>query len=168
MKKFIIQIVALVIILIVAVSITFGSQTLPSFLNFGGEQISVSKLKIGSETIDIEIANTPALRGVGLGGRDSLASGSGMLFEFPQPGKYRFWMKDMRFPLDFVWISGGRVVDLLKNVPNPSPNQSVDSLPVYEPTSPVDQVLEVNAGFIDAHGLKIGDPVSVINDQPES
>jgi hypothetical protein len=57
-----------------------------------------------------EIANTPAKRELGLSNRTSLATNTGILFIFPNSGEYDFWMKDMNFPLDIVWIRPNKVV----------------------------------------------------------
>jgi len=76
-----------------------------------------------------------------------------MLFIFPKPGRPNFWMKDMNFPLDFIWISGGQVVQLSTNIPATQPPVTLT------PDQPIDQVLEVNAGFIDKYGIKVGNEV---------
>ena len=89
----------------------------------------------------MEIANTDAERTQGLSGRASLPAGTGLLFVFESPGKYGFWMKDMNFPIDIVWLGDGMLpVGIEKNV-------SPDSYPqVFYPPVPVRYVLEVNAG----------------------
>ena len=75
-----------------------------------------------------------------------------MLFIFDRPGRYAFWMKGMKFPLDFVWILGGEVIEIRANV-------GVEELDV-RPSQPVDMILEVNSGFAARNNLKIGDKVS--------
>ncbi len=112
-----------------------------------------SKLSVGSTMINIEIAETQSQRAQGLSNRISLPELSGMLFIFPNPDRHSFWMKDMNFPLDFIWIKNSRVVQLSKNVP------AIQPPAVFTPDQPVDQVLEVNAGFINKYGIKVGDEV---------
>lgn len=112
---------------------------------------------IGQRSIQVEIADTEAKRSQGLSGRKLLSENQGMLFVFPYTGIYPFWMKDMHFPLDFVWISQKKVVDITENVPNPK--TPTDQLPLYTPKEPVDMVLEVNAGFIKKNNIKIGDTI---------
>lgn len=126
------------------------------------DQSIPTQLKINDSLINVEVANTQESRTQGLGGRESLASNSGMLFEFEKSGKYGFWMKGMLFPLDFIWINGNKVVDLLPNVAPPSPNQDPSTLPIFEPVVEVDKVLEVNSGFIMDHNIKVGDEVTLI------
>lgn len=110
------------------------------------------QVKIRSAAIDIEIADTDILRQQGLSGKQKLDPNSGMLFIFPTADKYSFWMKDMYFPLDFIWIRDNHIVQLTTNVP-------VQPLKVLFPDQTVDQVLEVNAGFVEKYDIKVGDEV---------
>lgn len=110
---------------------------------------------IGSANINVEIADTDAKRSQGLSDRTNLPDNTGMLFLFPKSGIYPFWMKDMHFPLDFIWISNKKVSDITEKVPNPQ--NPGDQLPLYSSREPVDMVLEVNAGFVEKNHIKIGD-----------
>ena len=122
-------------------------------------QPASAMLNVGKSIFKVEIADTPELRAQGLSGRDSLASDGGMLFIFPQSGIYSFWMKDMKFDLDFVWISGDRVVGFTEHAMAPfGPHMSH----IHEPPQPVDQVLEINSGAVSALGIKTGDKVELI------
>ena len=116
------------------------------------KQSLVPTASIGGHNINIEIADTEAMRVQGLSGRDFLDANSGMLFLFEAPGKYTFWMKDMQFPLDFIWIKDGRVVEITANVPN-------SNLQIYEPAQLVDSMIEVNAGWTAKNNIKIRAPV---------
>jgi uncharacterized membrane protein (UPF0127 family) len=71
----------------------------------------------------------------------------------------RIWMKGMRFPLDLVWIDGGRVVDVTARVPDQPPGTPDAELPVYAPSRPANRVLEVNAGWAARNGVRPGDKV---------
>jgi len=115
------------------------------------------KIIVNGHTISVELAITDAEKQKGLGERDSLAQDNGMLFVYQNKDRYGYWMKGMRFPLDYMWIDGNRVVDLSSNIPAPTaPGQ----VPVeLAPKVPVDKVLEVNAGMIAKLGVKIGDTV---------
>lgn len=103
-------------------------------------------------SLRVELARTSQEIEQGLSNRDTLGSG-GMLFILPQEMKPAFWMKDMRFPLDFIWIRTNSIVDLTRNVPISPP------LTTYMPSSSVTYVLEVPAGFIDQHNIHLGDSV---------
>jgi len=110
-------------------------------------------------TVYTEVAETPSQQQKGLGGRDSLAAREGMLFPINPPAVQTFWMKEMRFPLDILWLSNGTVIGFQQNAPAPTAGQT--DLPQYRSPAPVDDVLEVKAGFISANGIKIGSPVTI-------
>ncbi len=115
-----------------------------------------------NQTIIAEVVRTNADRTRGLGGRAGIGINDGMLFLFERQGDYGFWMKDMHFPIDIVWIASSRVVRVDTNVPAPSNvNVPDDSLPVYHPPAPVDMVLELHAGRAAILGLKTGDALSI-------
>ncbi|MDQ2932930.1 MAG: DUF192 domain-containing protein, partial [bacterium] len=97
-----------------------------------------SILKTASSTFRIQIAKTPSTRELGLSGRAGLEADEGLLFMFPTAGSHGFWMKDMNFPIDIVWIdSSKRVVGVTENV-------SPDSYPqTFLPPQKVQYVLEL-------------------------
>lgn len=121
-----------------------------------------SRFKTGYVTIgddlrvNVDVAATEPTRERGLSGRPGLAPDEGMYFVFQQPDKYGFWMKEMRFPIDIIWISNGQIADITTNLPVPGPD---GTLPTFAPRVPIDRVLEVNAGYAEAHGLRIGLPI---------
>lgn len=113
-------------------------------------------VQIGSTTIPVDLATTTADIRRGLSGRPKLDHNLGLLFIFSRPAIYQFWMPDMHFPIDIIWIEGGRVVDVDENV---SPKFDPAKPVFYRPSKPITRVLEVNAGWFTAQGLKIGDSV---------
>ena len=115
------------------------------------------RFTVGSVTFDVEIASTMAEQACGLSGRTGLAQGEGMLFPFGRPGVQSFWMKDMSFPLDMIWIGGGKVVGFEQNAPAPAPGTSLWRLPIYTSPSSTDSVLEVPAGIVAKDNIKVGD-----------
>jgi uncharacterized membrane protein (UPF0127 family) len=115
---------------------------------------------IGDASFAVELAVTQQQQAQGLSGRPGLAPGTGMLFIFGSEGLHSFWMKDMRFPLDMVWISAEyAVVDITEDVPPPDPGQTTSDLPTYMPAEPVQYVLEINAGEAESADIRIGDMV---------
>ncbi len=104
--------------------------------------------------IDVEIAADYETRRLGLMFRDALPVGRGMLFLFRDSGYRPFWMKDVRFPIDIIWIDEGRrIVHIERAVP---PCQA-DPCPNYPPGKPSRYVLELPAGDAAARGMKLGD-----------
>lgn len=72
---------------------------------------------IDGEEIMFIAAHTPERRTKGLSGQDFLGRNEAMLFIFDEPGKYNFWMKDMNFPIDIVWLNSyGEITFIQENV----------------------------------------------------
>src|SRR3954465_15494311 len=101
-------------------------------------------LTIKAHKYTVQLADTPDGRDKGLGGIKQIGEEEGMLFLFSEPQMPSFWMKDMLFPIDIVWINGDRIVDITDNV-KPMPDTPVVQLPIYKPSVAADKVLEVNA-----------------------
>ena len=158
----------IVVLLLVLVAVVSG------YYFFGGRNSAprVAQIVIGEKTFQVEVASTAFERAHGLSGRNGLAEGTGMLFVFDSPSDQGFWMKDMKFPIDIIWIRGdspsqispgetweGKVVGFVENAV-PEPEKAVWNLKVYYPPEPVDHVFEVNAGDVKKYGIKVGDTVS--------
>ena len=144
--------IAMLINMLVAVACVGGAAP---------ETQATPTVQIGGASFGVEIADTPETRAQGLSGRPSLDDGYGMLFVFERAYEHRFWMKDMMFPLDFVWISEGcAVVDVTANVPPPEQGTETNDLPTYSPSAPVLYVLEIDAGTIAETGIEVGDAVA--------
>ena len=106
-------------------------------LGCGGAQTAspdapdVSLVRIGGEAIyAVDLAVTSGERQQGLSGRETMAEDAGMLFVFEEEQPLAFWMKDMRFPLDIIWIDGQcRLISVAADVPTPPPNAGNDEIP---------------------------------------
>ncbi len=114
----------------------------------------------GARTMRVEIASTPEQSERGLGYRDTLDAGAGMIFDLHQIRVPVFWMRGMRFPLDLVWIDDAkRVTGVARDVP-PQPGVADRDLRRYSPAGPARYVLEVNGGAADGLGLTVGAQLS--------
>ncbi len=113
-------------------------------------------MRVGDHPITVEIAGTTAERVRGLSGRRDLAPGRGLLFIFPASATYGFWMKEMNFPIDIVWISEDlRIVHIAADV-------SPDTYPkVFRPASPARYVLEMPAMSMREMDLQPGTTVTL-------
>lgn len=116
-------------------------------------------ITINNHRFQVEIVATPALRARGLSGRAQLAADHGMYFVFPTAQIRSFWMKEMHFPLDMIWIHGDRIVGITADIPPPADKHA--PLPSYASPQPADRVLEINAGLSEAYGLQPGMQVVV-------
>ena len=105
------------------------------------------------EEIPVEIADTLNKRSLGLGKRTSLKKGWGMLFVFEKRKPHRFWMKDMQFLLDIIWLDNHRIVHIIHNA---KPANSRDEPKVMTSPVPVNFVLEIAAGRAAKLRLKTG------------
>ncbi len=145
------------ILLIVIIVVLFSRNFLGK--NFFANSSANSQVTIGNQTLRFEVARDEKAKEMGLSGRTSLANDAGMAFPFEKSDIYRFWMKDMNFPLDMVLMNNKRVVTIFKDVP--PPKSANDQLPIYKPTEPVNLVLELNAGQADKLGIKPGDTLNI-------
>lgn len=117
------------------------------------------KVTIGNIVIPVEVAVSDKEKNKGLGYRDKLADGRGMIFVFDHKDIYPFWMRGMRFPIDILWISGNVIVEITDNIPIPGNPEDTSRMAIYHPQVPIDRVLELNAGDAQKYGIKVGDEV---------
>lgn len=106
-------------------------------------------------TYELEVADTVKTQSKGLSGRKSMPRNEGMLFVFPREGKQCFWMKDMHFSLDMIWLNEHqKVVSIDRNVsPGTYPQQFCgDASTMY--------VIELNAGQASKEGIVRGDTLN--------
>lgn len=113
-----------------------GVDTVERTLSFDRE------LSFGGLELSLAVADDSITRQLGLSGTQELSWGQGLLFIFQESDRHGFWMKDMNYPIDIVWIdSEGFVVSVSEAV-------SPDTFPqVFYPDAPAQFVLEVPAGF---------------------
>lgn len=136
-------------------STTTTTITKPSETITTSEKPREPYVKIRETIFYVEVADDDAERGRGLSGRESLPENRGMLFVFEKPGRYSFWMYEMRFALDIIWIDAdGRVVHIEENLQPCTPHQVCQS---YTPSADAKYVLEINAGLVKKHGVVVGD-----------
>lgn len=104
-------------------------------------------------TVDLELALTAQEVSTGLSFRPSLPQGRGMLFLFDEARYPSFWMKNMMFSLDLLYLNEtGTVVHVEAKVPP----CAADPCPTYPSSDPAIAVLEVNAGVAAEHGVEKG------------
>jgi uncharacterized membrane protein (UPF0127 family) len=105
--------------------------------------------------INAEVADTPQERTVGLMNREELDDDAGMVFLVPEPTEASFWMKDTLIPLSVAfWDRGGRIFRILDMAPCRR-----DPCPSYEPGRAWLGAVEVNLGFFEEQGVRVGDRV---------
>ena len=119
--------------------------------------LETTTVKMGGVAITAEIADSNTERAVGLMNRSSLPEGTGMIFVWSDESYRSFWMKNTLIPLDIIFIdANGTIVDM--TTMQPCKSLFCDS---YRSKAPAQYVLEVNAGFAEKRGVKIGDKVEI-------
>ena len=156
--------ILLVVIVLVALFLGFyertveeQQETVDNVLNTQGEFISykTQTIRIKDREYQVYIADTDELRAQGLSGKSGLPENHGMIFVFPRTDAYPFWMREMRFPLDILWVREGRIMEIWENAPIPAGAE----IPSHTPQEAADTVLEFPAGFVGENGIAIGDGI---------
>ena len=114
--------------------------------------MSMSKafISVNGRRYSLDVAHTSAQQQKGLGGRASMAVDRGMLFPYSQPGSRCFWMKDMHFSLDIIWL------DSQKKIVRFEQNLSPQTYPQDYCADNTQYVIELNAGQAAATHLRVG------------
>ena len=154
MKKLIIVYVVLIVAVILLAVFKAGGK-IPSFSFFQKSEASVN-----GKTLNLQLAKSDSERKKGLSGKKGLGDNEGMLFVFPNKGNYPFWMRDMLFPIDIIWIDHETVVYVQENASIPGQAQF---LTIYDPHEQANRVLEINAGLAKKLDIKKGTKITFKN-----
>ncbi len=147
MKKSLILLVFLLGFFLVGFYFAKSPQKNPTIEN-------IKSVEIAGQNIKIDLALTAEERFRGLSGRESLKENEGLLFVFEREGAHSFWMKDMKFPIDIIWINKEMKVVFVKEKALP------ESYPEsFSSEKDAKYVLEVSSGFSEKNNLKVGDTV---------
>lgn len=120
-------------------------------LNFS----DIKKVVIKDRVFDVRVSDDDAERSLGLGNTVSMLPNQGMLFVFEKSSRYFFWMKDMLFSLDMIWIDENmKIVHIERGV---DPETFPKTFGPKDKTSRF--VLEVLSGVSESLDLEIGDKV---------
>ena len=161
MKGWKIVAIMLIVVLLVGCGSTLADQDTPGG-TAAGKQDSLGRQDLRTVIIDasggkkvevrVEVADDPFEQARGLMHRTALGKNRGMLFVFPGEEERSFWMRDTLIPLSIAYIdSRGRITDILDMKPLD------DKPPHYVSSEPVQYALEVNQGFFEEQGVKVGD-----------
>ena len=139
-----------------AALLVFAAYTLYAFQGSATSPIP-SRFTLNGKTFAItDTATNAAMREAGLMGRQ-VTETTVMLFVFPSPGYYKFWMYGTNSSLDMIWVSAdgdlGRVVYVVSSA---EPCSVQSSCIVFAPTVPASYVLEAKSGFIATNHVEVG------------
>lgn len=108
-----------------------------------------TKISAGMHLIDVQIAQTPEQRQIGLMMRRDMPQQEGMIFVFEQASRQCFWMKNTLLPLTAAFVADdGRIVNMADMKPQTEEAHCSDE--------PVRYVLEMNKGWFAKKGIKPG------------
>lgn len=116
-----------------------------------------TKVTIEGQTFSVKVAKTDKDKQIGLSETKRLSINKGMLFVFETSDYYSFWMKNMKFPIDIIYINGDKVTYVVNSAPVPTDN----NLSIYQPSEKSDKVLEINSGLSKKYNIKVGSPVKI-------
>lgn len=119
-----------------------------------------SSVCIKDSCFEVELAVTQEERGNGLIGRNKLDADKGMLFIFEEEDMHSFWMKDMKFAIDIIWINADKEIVYISS--HMQPCEILQSCPSITPLGEAKYVLEIKAG--EAYGFKTGDTATFSGD----
>ena len=143
---------------IITIFIFLWFLILTAFSDYKGHEVHHWDVTLAGVKLKTEIVLTSEDQAKGLSGRKSLKDDEGMLFVFPQKGRYPFWMKDMNFAIDIIWINEDNKVIYIQKDAKP------DSYPeTFGPNEDARYVLEVPSSFSDKNNVKVGDRVEFIH-----
>jgi uncharacterized membrane protein (UPF0127 family) len=103
--------------------------------------------------IDIEVAEDPQEKAMGLMFRTELADNKGMLFPYDESRELSMWMRNTYIPLDMVFIRPDGVIHRIEARAEPMSERIINS------DGPVSAVLELAGGAAERLGIKAGDRV---------
>ena len=121
----------------------------------GTKKVIITNQAGDDVVVNVEVADTKKSQAQGLSDRKELKNGDGMLFIFPGKEIRSFWMKNMNFGLDIIWLDGDEITKISQNLP---PERETPQI-IYSSGNPVNYVLEVPAGFCEKNNIKIGNKV---------
>ena len=129
---------------------------LKGFESIPNDRYLQAKVIINGFELRVYLAVTNDQQIKGLSVKDHLKENEGMLFVYQQPSRQGFWMKDMKFPIDIIWLDNNGTVVYIKNSLQPCIMTFAFLCPTYTPDKDSLYVLETGSGFSKKHGIKIG------------
>lgn len=142
-----------IVIIVLAVAVFIVYRAISTSNHPADKKFLIETVEVAGNKLNVNLAANDEERKIGLSETESLADDWGMLFIYQKPEIPSFWMKDMNFPIDIIWIYNGKVVDIERNL---SPDNGEAT---YSPVLKIDAVLEAPAGWIEEKNVIKGDKV---------
>ncbi len=158
-KKRIISGIVVVLALATAIFlVTRPSQPTGTSASFSLPQEKLPRVSasLGGETFDVMVVRTEAEQSLGLGGLSGLRPNEGMIFPYASDDSYGFWMKDMLFSIDIVWLDKDSKIVWIERGVSPETYPSI-----FFPRVPARSVLELPAGTTARLGVAVGSALEI-------
>ncbi|MEI7473484.1 MAG: DUF192 domain-containing protein [bacterium] len=126
--------------------------------NVNANYLKIVKVKINDVKVSLEVADNDKDRETGLMNRKTLSEHQGMLFLFDKTQEVYFWMKNVNFPLDMLFVRKNKIVNFYSKVPT----CKATTCPIYPSSEQVDSVIELKSGFCEKYKIKIGQKIYFI------
>lgn len=150
------------LLLIVALGIAFYQNSSKNNLFFLTNLLpKKTTVTIDKQTFSVSVAKSNLDKEKGLSNQSSLPQNQGMLFPFEKEDYYAFWMRNMKFAIDIIFINKNHIVTIYQNVQ--PPKSASEGLLIYKTEEPANMVLEINAGLSQKYNFKKGDEVKIEN-----
>lgn len=111
-------------------------------------------VQIAEDKLNLYVADNICKKTTGLSGKAELKADEGMLFLFDKAGNYGFWMKDMNFPIDIVWLGEDFTVLGVEKDLKPSTFPSI-----FGQNYTSKYVLELPSGISEKDNIKVGNKI---------
>lgn len=146
-------------IVVLASSSTFAdAPALPEGKPQAG--LATINLKVGSQNVRADVANTDATRQIGLMFRPKMGKQEGMLFVFPEVAYHAMWMRNTLIPLSVAYMNERGVIVSIHEM------QALSEA-VHQATGPARYALEMNAGWFGSNKVNVGDTIKGLDRAPK-
>lgn len=120
-----------------------------------------TKVLVNDQAFRVVVAKSEKEKQIGLSKTGGINENQGMLFVFDTSDYHSFWMKEMKFPIDIIYINGDKVTTVIENAKPPT--DASENLDIYQPENKSDKVLEINAGLAKKYNIKKGTIIKIEN-----
>jgi len=155
MKKVILAYGLLFLVILVIVILKFN------LINVFEKRFIPSYAQIGNRRFSLLLARTEKERMTGLSNTNKLQENQAMLFVFEKKEYYSFWMKNVKFPIDILFINDSTIVDMYENVQPALSTMDTAGLPIYRSKKQANYVLEINGGLAKKTNVKVGNKITI-------
>lgn len=128
-------------------------------VNRVNQKSEYKNIEINGNYISAETVSDSGRQYLGLSNRESLCANCGMLFVFPDKQVREFVMRDMKFPLDIIFINDNKIINIAENLLP----EGASPINIYTSSTVANNVLEIPAGFCQKNGIKAGDTIRINN-----